>query len=396
MPRTLNSGASLEFASVASSFSGDLGTVAFWYKENASSTIRTLFNFRTSTPCEIELSDFKGIAALYVRLQHGGAGGASFVNYGTSFASGTLSHVAFTWDRVADSLILYINGTSVGTRSGATMTAFTGTVVNNEFGNNIWGEAANADFAECGIWGAVLTPAEITSLAKGFEPSLIRPASLLDAWRVSGRNSPEPGIRGNDLTITGTANYVATPYPLFTRPRRRSVGVGAPGPWPVDPDDGSFAFSGTLTPSAVAPVTCSGGMTLGGSASVDAEAQATAAAGLTLGGACSVLAVVEVSGSGSLDLAGALDVGAVAGMTALGTIDFAGSIAGLQAIAGVTAAGELVFDGTWASPNAGPAAAFLIVARMPVLAVPVMVPAHSRYAGRTYAARRAAAWRVRA
>jgi Concanavalin A-like lectin/glucanases superfamily len=47
-------------------------------------------------------------------------------------------------------------------------------------------QTAYGDIAESGAWGAVLTPEEISALAKGVSPLLIRPSALLAYWPMNG------------------------------------------------------------------------------------------------------------------------------------------------------------------------------------------------------------------
>jgi hypothetical protein len=70
--------------------------------------------------------------------------------------------------------------------------------------------------AEVGIWNAALTDAEVAILALGYSPDQVRPASLVEYWKLIGRNSPETGIKGYDMTLYNAplvANHPRIIYP---------------------------------------------------------------------------------------------------------------------------------------------------------------------------------------
>ena len=74
------------------------------------------------------------------------------------------------------------------------------------------GKAGTANFddgtiAEVTLWAEVaLTAGEISALAQGVSPNLIRPIGRLLQWPMWGVASPEPDISGtsNNGTVTGT------------------------------------------------------------------------------------------------------------------------------------------------------------------------------------------------
>lgn len=76
--------------------------------------------------------------------------------------------------------------------------------------------------ADAGIWAVLLTADEIVSLAKGFDPRLVRPQSLKFYNPIQGRRSPEPGFVGPGLTISGAVN---TDHPRILRPAPVLQGV---------------------------------------------------------------------------------------------------------------------------------------------------------------------------
>lgn len=91
------------------------------------------------------------------------------------------------------------------------------------------GEAGTANLddgtiAEVTLWAEVaLTASEISALAQGVSPNLIRPIGRLFQWPMWGVASPEPDISGssNNGTVTGTslADHapVGRPFPFKHR-----------------------------------------------------------------------------------------------------------------------------------------------------------------------------------
>lgn len=155
---------------------------------------------------------------------------AGIADYTTAISNPTgLFHVAIV--AVSSTEVrVYINGTS----DTQTVTALSepldaGMVIGgtNRYGG-LW---LAANYAEWAVWDVALTAAEVASLAKGFAPSLIRPASLVNYWPIIGKYSPEIDVAGGGgLTLTGTA---AASHPRVIYPRRRQVGMagsGAAGP----------------------------------------------------------------------------------------------------------------------------------------------------------------------
>lgn len=88
---------------------------------------------------------------------------------------------------------------------------------------------ANALIAEAGLWNVALTAADVTALAKGFSPRLVRPDGLVDYWPLLGATSPEIGLKGNTMTITGTLATAAHTRVFYPRTRSYSIAAAAAG-----------------------------------------------------------------------------------------------------------------------------------------------------------------------
>lgn len=127
--------------------------------------------------------------------------------------SSTASYSTNTWQHMAGRSSsstghqVFLNGSQSGTDStsvGAFTTVQTNVGRYEAGGSN--GEYLNGRAAEVAVWNVALDDAEIASLAAGFSPLCIRPASLVGYWPLLGRTSPEIDLRsGNALTLTGTS-----------------------------------------------------------------------------------------------------------------------------------------------------------------------------------------------
>jgi hypothetical protein len=93
--------------------------------------------------------------------------------------------------------------------------------------------------AEVGIWGAVLTDAEVASLAKGVSPLMVRPQSLVAYYPLYGRGSTEPDYI-NGLGLTPTNSPVAAEHPRAYRPWSPATPGGTA---PVAAGGGDMAFN---------------------------------------------------------------------------------------------------------------------------------------------------------
>jgi hypothetical protein len=124
------------------------------------------------------------------------------------------------------------NGTTAqgyldGTIEGA---SFTGggfsSPVTFTIGNDISAEALNGIIADAAIWNAILTPLEISALAKGVRPNAIRQTSLSLWWPLDGLQSPEVDLSGNknNGTLTGTTKAFGPPLMMAT-PRSKIMRV---------------------------------------------------------------------------------------------------------------------------------------------------------------------------
>lgn len=163
------------------------GTVSYWFKpgfSSGSSTFRFVFKAKlSSSPNNREwgmvIGSDNNIYAGWVDFT-----AADFDELAVSdaglFVSGTWAHWAMTWSDTANTIELFVNGSSVGVRSTALVTYAAGTGYSHSIGNlpssglgdargDIWGYA---------LYDSVLSAADISALAKGFAPTLVSPATL--------------------------------------------------------------------------------------------------------------------------------------------------------------------------------------------------------------------------
>ena len=135
-----------------------------------------------------------------------GANGAGTRAFSTTVLStGQWYHACGTYTSTATRSV-YTDGGGSATNNTAAG-AFAG-VNNTGVACNTLDVGATFDgrMAEVAVWSVVLDADEITALAKGFSPLLIRPQSLAAYWPLFGNDSPEldRGKNKFDLTLTAT------------------------------------------------------------------------------------------------------------------------------------------------------------------------------------------------
>lgn len=108
----------------------------------------------------------------------------SFLSLSTTntVTTGTWHHVAGSWNTTANQpQQVWIDGVKSGpTSSNRTPVAgnLTRTLLGSTYVSSSLTQYLNGRIAEAGIWSVVLNDAEVTSLSKGFRPSLVRPDKL--------------------------------------------------------------------------------------------------------------------------------------------------------------------------------------------------------------------------
>jgi hypothetical protein len=152
-----------------------------------------------------------------------GAAMAAATSASSVITLGEWQHLAMTYTE-ADGVRLYRDGDEVGytTRtvgSGATEPDADGAFV-------IGGTSITLDgqVAEVGIWGRVLTGAELRVLSSGRRSPVLIRQGLLAAWRLLGEMTPEPDALGGPAAVpTRTAAGEHPPGVIAVLPERSTA-----------------------------------------------------------------------------------------------------------------------------------------------------------------------------
>lgn len=141
----------------------------------------------------------------------------------TGFSAGTWHHACGTFSS-GNNRTAYIDGGSAVTDAidpGAPAGIDT---VNIGCRSSVEGAAMNGLIAEVGIWDAVLTAAEVASLARGCSPLLIRP-SLLLFYAPLARDLV---VRKGGHTLTNNGSATVANHPRILYPHRRGYRFKSP------------------------------------------------------------------------------------------------------------------------------------------------------------------------
>lgn len=270
-----------------------------------------------------------------------GSGGASIV---TGLTAGVWGHAAAVYTSVA-SRTAYVNGTAgtPETSSQATLTFDTIQIGADYYvGGPVANDFFDGDLAEAGIWSVALDAAEIAALAKGFDPRLIRPQSLVAYWPIHGNNSPELDRwkNGYDLTLTGTPAKADSPR-LYLRSRSK-IGYGT----------SAASFAADVAASVTLVAALSAGAVFGAAAT----ASATTTAALSVNAAMRAAATGTATTSATLGTGVSLRAAATASVTTSATFaelvplgQASVQLAGVEARARIS--GATIRDLLNASPN---------------------------------------------
>lgn len=209
--------ASSQYAEAAStplpSSSNTVFTLAAWYKPSSISN-GTVLGCGSTSGSEYIALGMDGSGKVFIEVPAGDG-----LSTGT-LTSGAWSHIAGV-QASATSRTGYLDGVA-GTAHTSSYTPgpFNTTTIGGLMLSGSRLSFAGGDIAECAIWNVALTAAEVASLAAGFVPLLIRPASLVFYAECKG-NSPERElIARRELTYgaAGAAPTIAS-HPRVFRPR---------------------------------------------------------------------------------------------------------------------------------------------------------------------------------
>lgn len=117
-----------------------------------------------------------------ITMQVGAAGSFNTVSTTATVTSGTWYHIAGTWNNTTNQpMQVFLDGVKVGpSSSNRTPTAgnLNRTLIGATYSSSSLTQYTNGKIAEAAIWSVVLTDAEVSSLARGFKPSAVRPGKL--------------------------------------------------------------------------------------------------------------------------------------------------------------------------------------------------------------------------
>jgi len=206
--------ASSEYLSVAASpISGDTLTIACWAKLTATTTNQAFVSMGASGANERYLL-YRGTGSLLFFVGNGATTGQATMF--PALMSNTEQWYHCTAVQSSSSARNVYQDGVAGTKNTTSITTPTptSTYIGAYYTSGAVqsGFYADATIAEVGIWNVALTQSEITALAEGISPRLIRPASLVFYAPLIGNADPELEIRqGNSLAWTNTPTKAAHP-----------------------------------------------------------------------------------------------------------------------------------------------------------------------------------------
>ena len=159
---------------------------------------------------------------IYNAIAEARTSGSFSENYSNS-SPNDWAHAAcvFNFASGAGARTLYVNGSgnSYSNGTGNTATIADADIIGIGYGptsgNN---RLYKGGVAECAIYTAALSTAEIDALAAGYSPLFIRPDALLGYWPLGGISYPTDYAdvaQGNDLTATGAPAIVDHPPIIY-------------------------------------------------------------------------------------------------------------------------------------------------------------------------------------
>lgn len=134
---------------------------------------------------------------------HLGNSGSATARSTTGVTSGAWHHVGAVFGGEASRAVFLDGAKTSNTTNAGSMPALTQTNL-GRISTAATGTLTGA-LAEVAVWSAALSDEEMISLARAWAPRRVRPQSLLEYWPLVGRESPEPGIKGLSLTVSGAA-----------------------------------------------------------------------------------------------------------------------------------------------------------------------------------------------
>jgi hypothetical protein len=216
-------GASSQRLSGNAPFTAAPFTFSAWIQLSSTAANETFFNINNNGGTSTALFQvyFTTTNKRLAVLTRNGAGiGQTFSAVNSITATDTWYHIAGVFAG-ADSRTAYVNGTA-GTTETTSVTPSAAGLVTMSLGveryNGAYAAYLDGKMAEAAVWDVALSADEITALADGLSPQLVRPASIVSYWPLMGRVSPEPDLFPgvNPLTLTNTPTQSAHPPMRYT------------------------------------------------------------------------------------------------------------------------------------------------------------------------------------
>jgi hypothetical protein len=200
------------------------GTFSAWVIWNSTTPSAQLFHARVDSNNLFQV--FWHNSADEIRFVRKAGGTAQVVTYeadqgdddpifGDNFPHSTVVHVAMTWDKTADELKGYINGTQVGS-TVSSLATFSGTIANADIGQNTQGSAFfKGRVDEVSIWTDVMSISALYN--KGVQRD-VREDSDLDNSKLlayyqfeegTGTTVEDASGNGNTGTLVNTPTWTA-------------------------------------------------------------------------------------------------------------------------------------------------------------------------------------------
>lgn len=189
-------------------------TLACWFKPVSATVAYCMFGIDTASAAErfcLFGSTTGNVRAVSTHL------GANFINVTpNAYSAGAWSHGAVTFGPVNQ--FAYLNGTPSTVGSPKFPTGFNRVRISGAFGASFF----DGSLAECGLWNVELTQAEISTLALGVSPLLVRPGALVGYWPLRHGYSPEIDLVSTNTAALANAPTIS-PHPRVLLPKPRLV-----------------------------------------------------------------------------------------------------------------------------------------------------------------------------
>lgn len=219
MARTCVNANSEYFITTSTPVSAAPLTMAGWfYSTDDSNNFLTMMSIAdaSSSVDYFALYTMGGVGGDPIRFTSRDSGGAVSANTSTGFTINTWHHAAAR-EVSSTSRNVRIDGGSEGTNTTDTTPAALDRL---GFGSGVDvtpGDFLDGSLAEWGLWNVALTDAEISILALGYSPLLVRPQSLVLYNRFNRPSGDEFDLIGG-LTLTDTNTVTAFDHPRMIYP----------------------------------------------------------------------------------------------------------------------------------------------------------------------------------